>query len=199
MEIVVFTVVDASNGDAVVPDVLVHVYNAAGTTLVTFGRSDVDGLVTVNVPAGSYLVRLYNPGYSAVAQAIVVTATAPTEQELELTVNGVQVTAPASPSLCRLYADFITQDGDPLENFTVGVENLFNPATVAALAVGERFRTYTSDVNGHLEFDVVRGTKIRVALVGTPLTRTLVVPEQPVASLLSIFGVAADAFQIVGA
>jgi len=43
----------------------------------------------------------------------------------------------------------------------------------------------------------VRGSRVKVAFITTPLTREFVVPDKPVESLLTVFGAATDAFQVV--
>lgn len=198
VETVTLTVVDTTSGNAPVPDALINVYDDTGAVLVTFQRTDTSGEAVVLLDPDSYIIRVFKPGVSCLEQTIVVADTGGlTPQAFQIDCAAITVTPPASPSLCRMYADFVTQDGLPYEGFKITVENLFDPESSSGLSVVEPSRTYTTDAAGHLEFDVVRGTRIRVALLTTPLTRDIVVPDAAVQSLLTAFGAATDAFQLV--
>ncbi len=198
VETVNLTVVDITNGSIPVPDALIQVYDDTGAVLVTFQRTDTSGEAVVLLDADVYEIRVYKPGVSHVPELITVIDTGgSTPQDFTIEVESVLVAPPPSPVLCRLYADFITQDGLPFAQFKLQVENLFDPESSAGLAVIERVRTYETDDSGHVEFDIVRGTRVRVAFVTSPLTREFVVPDKPVESLLTVFGAATDAFQVV--
>jgi hypothetical protein len=198
VEQVTLTVVDTANANIPVPDALVNVYDATGAVLVTFQRTDTSGEASVLLDAGDYVIRVYKPGISCDDDTITVADTGGlTPQAFTIECASVIVAPPASPMVCRLYADFITQDGLPFEQFKLKVENLYDPESSSGLAVIEAVRTYETDSNGHVEFDIVRGARVRVAFITTPLTREFVVPDKPVESLLTVFGAATDAFQVV--
>jgi hypothetical protein len=198
VETVNLTVVDTANGNIPVPDALIQIYDDTGAVLVTFQRTDTSGEATVLLDADDYEIRVFKPGVSHVPELITVIDTGgTTPQDFIIEVESVLVAPPASPQLCRIYADFITQDGLPFAQFKLHVENLYDPESSAGLAVIERIRTYETDDAGHVEFDLVRGTRVRVAFVTSPLTREFVVPDKPVESLLTLFGAATDAFQVV--
>jgi len=198
VENVTFTVVDTRNGNIPVPDALINIYDATGVVLITFQRTDPSGNATVLLDASSYVVRAAKPGLSCVDQTFTVTNTGGlTPQSFQVDCESILVAPPASPTLCRIYADFITQDGLPFFQFKVVVNNKYDPASAAGMAMIESSRTHQTDANGHLEFDVVQGSRIQVSLVTTPWTREFVVPSTPVASLLTLFGAATDAFQVV--
>lgn len=198
VETVNLTVVDTANGNIPVPDAKIQIYDDTGTVLVTFQRTDTSGEATVSLDADTYQIRVFKPGVSHTPELIVVADTGGvTPQDFTIEVESVLVAPPASPQLCRLYADFITQDGLPFEKFKLQVENLYDPESSAGLAMMERVRSYETDASGHVEFDLVRGIRVRVAFVTSPLTREFVVPDKPVESLLTVFGAATDAFQVV--
>lgn len=198
VETVNLTVQDSANGNVPIPDILINVYDVTGVTLVTFGRTDVSGLRTFLLDAGSYVLRLYKPGVSCVDTPLVVADTGGvTPQDFTVSCESIIIAPPAAPTLCRLYADFTTQDGLPFFQFKLQVENLFDPESSSGLGVIEAVRSYETDNSGHVEFDIVRGARVRVAFVTTPLTREFVVPDKPVESLLTVFGAATDAFQVV--
>jgi hypothetical protein len=198
VETVNLTVVDITNGNTPVPDALIQIYDDTGAVLVTFQRTDTSGEATVLLDADTYEVRVYKPGVSHVPEQIVVIDTGGvTPQDFTIEVEAIQVAPPPSPQLCRLYADFISFEGLPWENFKLQVENLFDPESDAGLAMIEPVRQYTTDAAGHVEFDVVRGSRVKVTFITTPLSREFVVPDKPVESLLTVFGAATDAFQVV--
>ena len=202
VETVNLTVIDTANGDIPVPDALIQIYDATGAVLVTFQRTSMSGVATVLLDDGTYEVRVFKPGVSqtTVPDYIVVIDTGgSTPQDFTIEVEAVIVAPPASPELCRLYADFLSQAGEPWENFKLQVENLYDPMSSAGLAVVEPIKQHLSDASGHIEFDVVRGTRIRVSFITTPLTREFVVPDKPVESLMTAFGAATDAFVVVRA
>jgi hypothetical protein len=198
VEAVEITVVDTANGNIPIPDARVDIYDDTGAVFVTFQRTDSSGIATLSLDPDDYTVRVFKPGVSSVDQAITVVDTSGTTLQ-QFTINGesVSVTPPASPQLCRLYADFLSFDGLPFENFKLQVSNLYDPEASSGLSVMEAERTYSTDAAGHVEFDVVRGTKIRVAFLTSPWVRDIEVPDKPVENLLTAMGAATDAFQIV--
>lgn len=197
-ELVELTLVDTVNGDAPVPDARVDIYDSTSSVFVTFQRTDVSGVASVFLDPGTYTARIFKPGVSVVDQLFEVVDTGGlTPQEFELECESVLAPPPASPHLCRLYADFISLDGLPFENFKLSVENLYDPVASQGLAVVEKSRQYVTDAAGHVEFDVVRGTKVRVTFVTSPLARKIRVPDQPVVNLLTAMGSATSVFQVV--
>jgi hypothetical protein len=198
VETVTLTVVDTANGNIPIPDALIQVYDDTGAVLVTFQRTDTSGEAVVLLDADTYEIRVFKPGASHVPEQIVVADTGGvTPQAFQIDAESVLVAPPASPQLCRLYADFISFEGLPFEQFKLQVENLFDPESSAGLGMIDPVRQHQTDASGHVEFDLVRGSRVRVTFITTPLTREFVVPDKPVESLLTVFGAATDAFQVV--
>jgi hypothetical protein len=195
VELVTITLLDTAHGDVPVPDALVNVYDSTGAVFVTSQRTDVSGEASFTLAADTYVIRPYKPGLVASEESLVVADTGGlTPQAFDVGVENTVVSPPASPTLCRLYADFVTQGGEPLEQFKLQVENLFSPASLGVMGGSD---VHETNASGHVEFDLVRGAHVRVAFLTTPLTRDFVVPDVPVADLLTVFGDASDAFQIV--
>jgi hypothetical protein len=198
LETVKLTVIDTSNGNALVPDALLQVYDDTGTVLVTFQRTDASGEALVLLDADTYEVRVFKPGTSALPQSIVVIDTGgATQQDFSIEVESILVVPPASPNLCRLFGDFIEFDGTPIENFKISIENRFDPEAEGGLTMVSRVKEFLTNASGHVEFDVVRGARIRVAFVNTSLVRDIVVPDKPVENLATAYGLATDNFQVV--
>ena len=118
-------------------------------------------------------------------------------QNFSIEAESLSVSAPTSPNLCRIYADFVDQAGAYLTNFEVSVTNLFSPSSSEGLSVVESHTSYTSNSVGHVEFDLVIGAKVKLALVTTGLVRDITVPDQPTANLFDLLGDATDPFQVV--
>jgi len=195
-EVATLTVVDTSNDDAPIPDVLVNVLGEDEDTFITFGRTDSAGQVVFSLDEGVYTLRMYSPGYAFDIETI----TVPNGGLVQtLSGEGVGVEAPADPEVCRLYAYFYSMDGTAFSGFKVRVSNLYDPSADAGMAIVEGEHTATSDANGLLQIDVVQGTKLKVAFTGTKLTRTITVPSTPTASLLTLMGQNTDAFRVVRA
>lgn len=191
MEVVILHTID--NHSVSVPDALVHVYDETGTVLITFGRTDPSGLLEITLDEDDYIVRVYKPAYNFPAYDLTVPHGG---GHFDIPGSSYAVDPPPSPSLCRVYADFVTMAGEPLAGFRIRVENLYDPnhSWGTGVAVMESRREYTADDNGHIEFDVVRLTRVRVAFVGTSLSRDVVIPDEAVANLTTIFGQATDNF-----
>lgn len=192
-ETVTLTFLDSVNADAPVPDLLVQVYNAAGTVFVTSGTTDTLGVVVFSLPIATYILRMYKAGVSSEDEEIEVISGG-IEEDVE--VSSIVVAPPSSPQLCRVYGDFMTMAGIPIEQFKIRVTNLYDPET-SVFSVGETTNTFETDEDGHVEMDLVRGMRVRVSLVTTPITREFVVPSSPTANLLTLLGTATDAFAIV--
>lgn len=194
VEPVTITVLDSANANVPVPDMLINVYDDTGAVFITYGRTDSSGQLSLLLDADTYIVRMFKPGVSSDEETILVP---PGGDSFTLYVASIVVAPPASPTLCRLFANFLSQEGLPFEKFKLQVHNLFDPAAPVGLAVVDPVRTHETDANGHVEFDLVRGTKVKVIFVTTPLAREFTVPDAPTANLLTLFGSATDAFKVV--
>lgn len=193
-EAVTLRVLDSANGDLPIPGLLINVYNSTGTLFITFGRTNNSGELPLLLDTGEYVLRMYKPGVACDEHTLTVPSGGGT---FIYECESIMVAPPPSPQLCRLYADFISQEGLPFAKFKLQVQNLFDPAAPSGLTVVDKVRTHESDVNGHIEFDVVRGTRVSVAFITTPMTRTFVVPDKPVENILTLMGSATDTFQVV--
>ena len=192
---VLLTITDSSN-DSPVAGMRASVWNAAQTTFITFGQTDSSGEVNFALDPDDYSVLFFKPGVSVDTYSLTVETGEDTQEE-DISATAVEVSPPADPSVCRIYADFIDQAGSAIEGFVVSVANLFDPSASSGLTVVESYTSHTSDSEGHIEFDVVMGTRIKVSLVNTNLTRDLTVPSQPVVSLFDLLGSVTDPFQVV--
>jgi len=194
MESVTLVFLDSMIGNQVVPNLLITVYEEDGINLVTYGRTGPDGTVELLAPVGNYVVRTFKIGVT------------PTEETLTVEIGGgsftfyvstILVAPPPSPRVCRLFSNFVSLNGRPWVQFRLQVSNMFDPKAAEGLAVVENTLTLETDAAGHVEFDVVRGARIRVTFITTPFSREIVVPDKAVENLMTALGESTDNFRVV--
>lgn len=188
---VTITVEDSS--DVAVPGMRINVFNGSNTVFLCSGTTNTSGQVVFSLDAGSYKLRLAKYGIATTSADLTVTSDA--TQAVTVDVTATSVTAPTDASVCRLFADFIEMDGTVYEGLKVMVENLYLPTSNMAMV--QREKTYTSNSSGHVEFDVVRGAKVRVSFLTTTFVREITVPDQASSNLLTLMGAVSDPFVVV--
>lgn len=184
---------DQTNGNEPSQNLLVTVFEEDGTTLVTYGRTGLSGSISVVLPPGTYILRTFKLGVTSTEE----TVTFSTSGTLLFYVSTTLTAPPPSPQVCRLYANFVSLDGTPYKQFKLQIQSLFDPMAANGLAVVEKTFNVETDDAGHVEFDVVRGARIRVTFVTTPLSREIVVPNKGIENLMTAMGAATDAFRVV--
>lgn len=188
---VTITVEDSS--DDAVPDMQINVFNGDNTVFLCAGTTDTDGQVVFSLDAGSYKLRLAKYGIATSAADLTVTSDA--TQAVTVDVTATSVTAPTDASVCRLFADFVKLDGTAISGLVVRVENLYEVS--ANMNVIQREVAYSTNSSGHVEFDAVRGTKVRVSFISTTFVREITVPDSATSNLLTLMGAASDPFVVV--
>lgn len=182
-----------NDGSANVAGVRVNVYNSGNTVFLAAGTTDTNGQVVFVLDEAAYKLRLYKTGVATTTADLTVTSAS--TQTGTVTVTATSVTPPSTAAVCKLYADFITLAGAAYSGVVVKVQNLYLPT--ANMAVAQREISYTANSSGHVEFDVVRGTKIRVSFVSTAFSREITVPDASTSNLLTLMGSATDPFVVV--
>jgi hypothetical protein len=81
--------------------------------------------------------------------------------------------------------DLVDAQGKPIENREVSIYTRFGGNTVGAFGVIPRDIRQLTDVDGHAEFQLLRGLQVTVSVAGTQLVRDITVPADPT---LSSFG-----------
>ena len=165
-----------------VPGVSLSVYDDGGDVLVTWRESDASGEASFFLPSGDYVLRAYEPGYSFEDVEF------ESPGSVTMSGEGLDVPAPSDPTLCRIYGDFVDLDGTARVGQVVKVVNLHDPVATVGLAVSEPEVEVVADANGHVEFDVVQGTKLAISISGTSTTRNVTVPAQPTKNLHDLLG-----------
>lgn len=81
--------------------------------------------------------------------------------------------------------DLVGLDGKPLQNVEVAVHNGYSHVMVEGKAIAGGQVTKLTDKNGRVEFSLVRGSKVTVAIVGTSIVRDIEVPTD---TSVAVFG-----------
>lgn len=108
--------------------------------------------------------------------------------------TGVPLVNTDKLSICS--ATFVGLDGQPLKTRVVVVADQ-NPTAVGGLVVTNTApMVLDSDASGFLQFTLVRGTKVRVAIEGTVFVREITVPDAATFDLLTAMSEAPDPFTV---
>jgi hypothetical protein len=89
-------------------------------------------------------------------------------------------------SLVRCYVDLVDMQGNPAPNQEVLFYNQFNATQVENKVVTGGSLRFLTDVAGHAEALLPRGTQITVSIGGTPLARDVLVPTDPTIQSLNL-------------
>ena len=84
--------------------------------------------------------------------------------------------------------DLVGLDGRPLGNVEVSVYNAFRGELVEGKLVAGGQQAKITNQNGRVEFNLVRGTRVTVAISGTNIVRDIVVPTDPAVSIFQLLG-----------
>lgn len=113
--------------------------------------------------------------------------------------NPVYGSSPASlssGSLSICTATFVDMEGKPVQRKVI-VGQVSTPSTVSGYAVAsEETKTFESDVHGYLQFALVRGIRVRVAIEGTNYVREFTVPSAATFDLFTVMAAADDTFTV---
>ena len=84
--------------------------------------------------------------------------------------------------------DLAGLDGRPLRNIEVCVYNAFRADIVEGKLIAEGQNSKCTDDDGHVEFFLVRGTRVTVAISGTSIVRDIDVPTDPALATFPLLG-----------
>jgi hypothetical protein len=187
-------VVDILVRDVAVPNdgiqgVVVFVYDATGSTLVTSGTTDADGHVEFMLPGTAsptpteYQLRTYKqgisspqPNYIEVYEPAVGSPTGTNNFRLEA---AVFILPPSpDPDLCRVSGYMRGPDGRPKGGIDIHFIQRFNPLVVSGVGVmGERV-TCRTDATGYIQVDLWRKGVYRAVVQGHEnVGRDVLVPD----------------------
>ena len=105
---------------------------------------------------------------------------------------------PSPAATCNLFANLYRMDGVPLANAEIMVSLLQKPELFSGAGVFDTRKIYMTDFNGHVEFDLIQGIQIEIAIAPLSLRRTVTVPsEAGPTNILTLLSGADDPFDIL--
>lgn len=105
----------------------------------------------------------------------------------------------SAADVIRGVLDLVDLAGRPKQNREVVIAVKFSGQQVGAFTMVDTQLSALTDSSGHVEFPLVRGSKIVVVVSGTKLARDVVVPEDPNITVFNLFdpGVGSDDLFVV--
>lgn len=205
LETVQISVVDDSVGSDSVDGVVVRVYDATGTTLITQATTGdvLSGAVEFTLngddPAVLYQLRFYIAGGAIPSPQYIEVysppALAPTgANNFEITAELLDLPTSANPRLCRASGYIWRADGRPNKGVDVAFIPCFRPLVVDGHGIlGERVNVRT-DANGYIQVDLLRSGLYLVTIESLEDTqRQIVVPDRASINIMHLL------FPIIGA
>ena len=184
---VTFTIQDSSNSNAAVAGVAVKVYNSSLSAIVSFGETDTNGQVDINLDPGTYIIKTFISGYRGSNTSVVVANQSTQSESISIDSNFVSAPEPSIPPLCRLYMDFIDFSGVAEEGKQVSVSSEISSS--GSNVITKQTKEYFSDASGRVQFDAIQNSYISVTVVGAGITKTVLVPEQSTKSLSDLLSI----------
>lgn len=120
-------------------------------------------------------------------------------QAVQLATESVSVSVtPHAPivDLCKLSATFYGMDGAPKRNVCISVSIVNKPSLVAGSCVADAATNHLTNHAGYVEFNLVRGITVDIAISAFSMRRRVTVPDAATADILSLLDDAPDAFTI---
>lgn len=190
-ETVTLTVSDSEG--SVIPQVAINIFNANKTAFITFGSTNTSGQRIFNLDPGIYKLTLFLFGYSFTETDLTVTDTSGlTPQTLGITAETLNVVAPSAPGVCRIFGDFVLQNGSSVGGTKVSVTNLYDPSDPTGFSVVEETKIYTANATGRIQFDIVQGVRVQITIISTNVAVNVTIPNQAVANLFDIIEVESE-------
>jgi hypothetical protein len=145
-----------------VPGVTVFVFTEDGTTFIDSGNTDSSGEVVFELPVETYWVRFFKAGFSFAKKLSVVI-----EEDSIFDVAGQDLDArpPATQAnLCRVSGFLIGAAGQRLPDVTIDLMLTDYVRISGGMATGNAKVLISSDGQGYVEFDLLRGARYDVVV-----------------------------------
>lgn len=168
-----------------ISDVVVRVFDAAGTFFQTQGITDSDGRVAFTLLSSlTYQLRFFKDKVSLRQPVAIVVSEVPGENIWTTRGHVYEPPEAVHPRLCRCSGFFKNLDNSPAREHVVHINSIFDPLLFEGNAMlTEKLMARTND-DGYVEFDLVRGGQYSVTVEGFEDTqRILTVPNAPSANL----------------
>lgn len=196
----------AGNGGTAHVGATVVISDAVGFTQVGQGVTNGAGGVTIPLFAGLYRATAFLAGkvFSVNNFTFTVEAGDTGTSTVHLITEALLVTttpvAPVAP-MCTLYADIYLMNGAPLRYAVVRISLQHRPQSFSGTVVFDTDMSFMTDSNGHVEFALVQGIQVEIAVAPMSLRRIITVPSgqdaiSPV-NFLTLMSDADDLFDII--
>jgi hypothetical protein len=139
----------------------VDVYNSSGRYLRRLQDPDLDGNVIAYLDDGTYTIRVVAPYWEQTTKPQTVVATA--DEAVNVAGTLWSAPAPSSADLCVIYGDLKTIIGGAGADLVLSLEPDYRTTAQGNIMVGPK-KTATSDANGYVSIEAVRGSKVIVWL-----------------------------------
>ncbi len=100
--------------------------------------------------------------------------------------------------VCKLFANLVRFDGTPMANTDVLISLRQGPETYSGVGAFGTSKIVQTDSNGYVEFDLLQGIVVEIAIMTHSLRRTITVPSSAgPTNLLTLLSAASDPFDVV--
>jgi hypothetical protein len=205
--------IDVSGGDDVATDsteIAANINTATGTTIATAVQGEIR--LTSPTTGSASEITVFNTlpladdatdivfGLTLGAGDVTVTgADTPTDwNDFDLVLTPVDVLVASDPNHCVLWAKFWRHElSEPLVGATILVLVDPRPTTIdVGLDVGDSFYA-TTDENGIVQFELMRGVKVRVSMIWQDKVFDFVVPDQASANIETLIAKVVTGLELV--
>lgn len=167
--------------------------------------TDDQGNAVARVDPGVHIASLLKAGYvfttNNFSLTVVDTDTETGNNTFDLVSSVVIPTVsdpPAPASMCTLTLQLYRMDGVPFRGAEISVTLLQRPSLFSGAGVVDTRKAYHLDANGYLEFTIVQGVAIEVAIAPLFLRRSFTVPSAAGPyNILTLMSGAEDPFDII--
>lgn len=166
--------------------------------------SDLSGDTTFELSPGTYTVTLKKSGlvfdrnnFSITVQNSLLTGL-DNNFSISTSVFRPTFTAAATLDTCTLTATLFRFDGSPMKDTDIIISLVQGPANFSGNTSFGTAMVVTTDKNGYVEFDLVQGIVVDVAVMSHNLRRRITVPSSAgPANLMTLLSAANDVFDVV--
>jgi len=168
-----------------IADAEVRINNSDESTMVTYGTTDTNGQLVINLDDGTYKVRLRKVGCTFTApETLTISGTSSDTYEG----TQVEIGTPGDSDVCRVYEYCYDQDGTTtLSSVTATAKIISSPhdAYDKLHSAEEVDGTYSAST-GLLYWDIVRGAKVRFKITELKMNWPRTVPDAATARLADL-------------
>jgi len=185
------------------------VVSTSGGTQVAIGSTSVSGMLDTEAPAGTYVISIVKSGVTFSVNNFSITVGNSIAEGLEgrqvyhLVTDSFEPTLSDpldSADMCTMYASIYRMDGTPLAHAPIHIRMLTKPQLYSGTTVYDSQLFFSTDSNGTVEFNLIQGLQVEVAVPPMGLRRIITIPSgddaaEPV-NLFTLLSEANDLFDI---